>query len=443
MTRTSKNRIIIAGIFILFALAGSLDYSGPWNKGADFFNSKMGDFIGFSLPRFWSRPFHLGLDLRGGTHLVYEADLSTIPENEKKDSMEGLRDIIERRINIFGVTEPLVQINRVGENQRLIVELAGVSDVNQAIQMIGATPYLVFAELKNKDETDPKKWEFVPTQLTGGKLKRARIDFDPNTSEPLVALEFNDEGAKLFEEITERNINKNVAIYLDNEPLSAPVVQQKITGGKAVISGKFSSKGAKELALRLNSGALPVPINLISQQTIGASLGSLSLEKSLTAAIWGFIAVMVFMIFYYRLAGVLAVLALAVYLVMVLAIFKIVPVTLTLSGIAGFILSVGMAVDANVLVFERMKEERKRGKSFGLSVEEGFARAWTSIRDGNLSTLITAGILFWFSTSVVKGFALTLMIGVAISMFSALLVTKTFLRWFIGGKLESVEWLWW
>lgn len=441
MKKTSKVRLIILGIFILFVLAGSLDYPAFWNKGADFLNPKI-EVLGFSISHFTEKPFHLGLDLQGGTHLVYEADLSGVLENERADSMDGLRDVIERRINIFGVAEPVVQVNRAGEGWRLIVELAGISDVGEAIQMIGETPYLMFAELEDKEEEDQEKWNFIPTQLTGGNLKRARLEFDPNTYEPIVALEFDDEGAKLFEEITSRNIDKNVAIYLDGAPISAPVVRDTITGGNAVISGNFDVKAAKALALRLNSGALPVPIHLISQQTVGASLGKISLERSLTAAIWGLIAVAVFIILYYKLAGFLAVLALCVYLAVMLAIFKLIPVTLTLSGIAGFILSIGMAVDANILIFERIKEERKEGKSFSLSIDEGFSRAWTSIRDSNFSTLITAFILFWFSTSVVKGFALTLMIGVAVSMFSAIFVTKNFLKWFIGKKIENAKWLW-
>ena len=441
MKQASKIRIAIISIFILFVLAGSLDYPAFWNKGADFLNPKI-DITGIRIPYFWNKPFSLGLDLQGGAHLIYEADLSTIAEEEKDNSMQGLRDVIERRINIFGVTEPLVQINKAGDSRRLIVELAGITDVNQAIQMIGETPYLVFAELENKDEADSAKWKFMPTELTGGKLKLARLEFDSTTYEPIVALEFNEEGAKLFEEITERNIEKNVAIFLDGLVLSAPKVQQKISGGNAVITGRFSAKEAKDLVLRLNSGALPVPIRLIAQKTIGATLGTISLEKSLKAALWGFIAVVAFMIIYYRLFGFFAILALGVYAVIVLAIFKLIPVTLTLSGIAGFILSIGMAVDANILVFERIREERAAAKSFGLSLEDGFSRAWSSIKDGNISTLITAFILFWFGTSVVKGFALTLIVGVAVSMFSAIFVTKNLLKIFIGRKIADVKWLW-
>lgn len=441
MKQASKIRIIVIGIFILFVLAGSFDYADFWNRGADFINPKI-DITGIKVPHFWNKPFNLGLDLQGGAHLVYEADLSGIVDDEKDNSMQGLRDVIERRINIFGVTEPLVQINKAGDSHRLIVELAGITDVNQAIKMIGETPYLFFAELQNKEEEDPQKWNFMPTELTGGKLKLARLEFDNTTYEPIVALEFNEDGAKLFEEITARNIDKNVAIFLDGLVLSAPRVQQKISGGNAVITGRFSAKEARDLVLRLNSGALPVPIHLIAQKTVGASLGKVSLEKSLRAALWGFMAVVVFMVAYYRLFGFFAIFALGVYTVIVLAIFKLIPVTLTLSGIAGFILSIGMAVDANILVFERMKEERVAGKSFGLAIDDGFSRAWSSIKDGNISTLITAFILFWFGTSVVKGFALTLIVGVVVSMFSAIFVTKNFLKIFVGRKIADVKWLW-
>lgn len=441
MARKNKVRLILLIIFFLSVFAGSLDYPMPWNKGADFLNKKTPDWM-LKIPRFFEKEFRLGLDLQGGAHLVYEADFSGISGRNKSDSMEGLRDTIERRIDIFGVAEPLVQVNKTGDSWRLIVELAGITDVNEAIEMIGETPFLEFREIQNKEEVDPQKWEFVSTELNGGKLKQARVEFGQNTYEPIIALEFDSEGARLFEEITARNVGKNLAIFLDGFPLSAPVVQQMITGGSAIISGTFTVQEAKELVLRLNSGALPVPIHLVSQQTVGASLGKQSLERSLRAAFWGLMAVAVFMILFYRLSGFLAILALMVYMAIALAVFKLIPVTLTLSGIAGFILSIGMAVDANVLIFERIKEEKSEGKSFGLSVEEGFSRAWTSIRDGNVSTLITAFILFWFGTSVVKGFALTLMIGIAVSMFSAVFVSKNLLRAFIGGKIENVKWLW-
>jgi len=283
---------------------------------------------------------------------------------------------------------------------------------------------------------------FEQTPLTGRFLEGSQLQFDQTTGQAQVGLDFDDEGGKIFEELTRENIGKRIAIYLDGVPISVPVVQEAISGGKAQITGSFNLAKAKELAQRLNAGALPVPINLISQQTIGASLGKISLDKSLQAAVWGFVAVLLFMIFYYRLPGLIAGLSLVIYIVLVLAILKLIPVTLTLAGIAGFILSVGMAVDANVLIFERFKEEFKSGKSLGGSIDEGFSRAWPAIRDGNTSTLITSLILYIFATGLVKGFALTLGIGVLVSMFSAIFVTKNFLRFFVGKKIEGIKKIW-
>jgi len=283
---------------------------------------------------------------------------------------------------------------------------------------------------------------FNPTVLTGRYLKGAQLQFDQQTYQSQVSLEFNDEGSKIFEELTRKNVNKRIAIYLDGMAISAPVVQEAISGGKAQITGDFSTEEARELVQRLNAGALPVPITLINQQTIGASLGQDSLAKSLKAGLWGFIAILLFIIFYYRLPGLVASIALLIYIVLVLSIFKLIPVTLTLSGIAGFILSIGMAVDANVLIFERFKEEFKSGKSLGGSIEEGFQRAWPAIRDSNISTIVTCLILFIFATGLVKGFALTLGIGVLVSMFSAIIITRSFLRWFINGRTEAWKRLW-
>ncbi len=642
---------LIIFILIITLLAGFLDFPNYYDKGVDWLKSK----TGIGLPYYYKLPFRLGLDLQGGTHLIYEADTSGIPEKDRDEALEGVRDVIERRVNAFGVAEPVVQTTKTGGTWRVIVELAGVKDVSQAIKMIGETPLLEFKEqntetrqeltpeqqkemddynttvkkkaeealkkakkrgadfaeiakeysedeatksvggdlgfitkfgpysdlyeqaaklkvgqvsnlietdadiniIKLVDQRDSKevkanhllicwqgadrcegglatkeeakkkidelktqatpenfvdlvkensaepgaaetggdlgwfgkdqmvkpfeeaafamkvgeisevvetqfgyhliykiderpvkeyrvsrilfdkktKEEIVPpaeewkyTGLTGKQLKRAQVQFDPNTNAPEVGLEFNDEGKKLFGEITERNVGKPVDIFLDGEPISVPRVQEAIREGRAVITGSFTIPEAKLLAQRLNAGALPVPINLISQETIGATLGSESVQKSLFAALLGFLAVAVFMILYYRLPGLLAVLALVFYAVVVLALFKLIPVTLTLAGIAGFVLSVGMAVDANVLIFERAKEELRLGKSLGSAIDEGFKRAWPSIRDSNITTLISCFILFWFSTSMIKGFALTLSTGVIVSMLSALFITKSFLR---------------
>ena len=379
-----------------------------------------------------ARPFQLGLDLQGGVHLVYEADTSQIPQSDVDSAVEGLRDVIERRVNFFGVKEPLVQTEGRGEKRRLIVELAGVIDPKQAVELIGLTPYLEFGE------GDP----FQATPLTGRYLKKAEIAFDNVTNEPIVTIQFNDEGAKLFEEITERNIGKPLAIFLDGQILSAPIVQDKISGGSAQITGRFTRQEAQEIARNLNAGALPLPITLISQQNVGATLGVESLKLSLRAGLLGFLGVLLFMIVFYRFLGVFAVLSLLLYALFILALFKFIPVTLTLAGIAGFILSLGMAVDANILIFSRMKEELKEGRSFAGSLEEGFRRAWPSIRDGNITTLLVGVILFWFGSSFVQGFALTLSIGILMSMFTALIVTRNLLNLFAGTRQSNISWLW-
>ncbi len=461
-----RGRWAIFVILLIASLAFFLDYPIIWDKGVGWINQQVGSDV---MPDFYKRPFKLGLDLQGGTHLIYQADISNVASSDVMDSMQGVRDVIERRVNLFGVAEPVVQVNKTGSNYRLIVELAGVKDAHQAIEMIGQTPFLDFREQRPQAETDNiladqtealEKLEqgleitldeqnqltedpyFTPTNLTGRFLEGAQLQLDQQTYQSQVNLEFDSEGSKIFEALTRQNVGKRLAIYLDNAPISAPVVQEAISGGKAQISGNFSLDEAKELVQRLNAGALPVPIELINQQTIGASLGKISLEKSLKAGLWGFLAVLLFIIIYYRLPGLIASLALVIYIILVLAVFKLIPVTLTLAGIAGFILSIGMAVDANVLIFERLKEELKSGRSLGSSIEQGFKRAWPAIRDGNISTIITALILFIFATGLVKGFALTLGIGVLMSMFSAIVITRSFLRWFVGRGIEKYGRIW-
>lgn len=550
-----KYRLTIYGIVIFAVFCFAYVMPSYYDNAIDWLNPK----IGQNFPHFIKTPFRLGLDLQGGTHLVYEADVSKIEEgtSEQGLALEGVRDVIERRVNAFGVSEPIVQTNHSGDNWRLIVELAGVHNVEQAIKMIGETPILEFKEenhepsralteeeskemeefnskaletvkdiitrinaeedfgdLAKEFSEDPgskeqggelgfaqkgmmvpefekaifedleigeiteepvetqfgyhiiKKEEvrggiqpdgtdntevrsahilvrtkteadFVPpadpwknTGLSGKHLVKSQVEFDPNTNEPEVGIIFDDEGKDLFSEITKRNIGKKVAIFLDGMPLSIPVVNEQIRDGRAVISGGFDIKEAKKLSQRLNAGALPVPITLISQNTVGASLGKTSLDKSLQAGIWGFCAIIIFLLIVYRLKGLVASIALVIYAVFTLSLFKLFGITLTLAGLAGLVLSIGMAVDANVLIFERIKEEKRLGKTGLRLIDDGFSRAWTSIRDGNISTLLTCLILIWFSTSMVKGFAITLIIGIFISMFSAVVITMFLLKGF-------------
>lgn len=379
------------------------------------------------------RPFVLGLDLKGGTHLVYKADVSKLKESDISSSMESLRQVIEQRVNIFGVSEPLVQVEHAGfgnatNDERLIVELPGVTDITKAVAAIGETPVLDF-RLVNKNPSGTSTEElFIPTELTGRYLKRATLEFDQNTRSPLVSLQFNDEGGKIFANLTKNHVGDSMGIFLDGRPLSVPVIREEIPNGIAQISGNFTPEEAKALVRNLNYGALPVPIELISTQTIGASLGEAAVKDSVKAGLIGFAFVVFFLIVWYRLPGFLASVALSLYVAIMLAIFKLVPVTLTAAGLAGFILSIGMAVDANILIFERTKEELRAGKKLGEAIHEGFARAWTSIRDSNSSSMITAVILYWLGTSpVIKGFALVFFLGVLASMFTAITASRALL----------------
>lgn len=386
-------------------------------------------------------PLKLGLDLQGGIQLVFQADLSEIDNSAKQQAFDSVISVIEKRVNLFGVSESVVQSSKNGDNWRVIVELPGIRDSAAAANLVGRTAQLKFREasaaaLLNPEATISAEAAFpVVTDLTGADLKSAQVTYGAGgagDTGPQVTLQFSDVGARKFAEITRQNIGKQLAIFLDDQIITAPTVQQEIIGGNAVINGGFSVDEAKELAVQLNAGALPVPVSLISSQNISATLGQESVEKSIIASIVGLFSVCVFMVLFYGRLGLLADLALIIYTLISLAIFNtglfiLPPVTMTLSGIAGFVLSIGMAVDANILIFERMKEEVRWGKTPRVALEEGFKRAWSSIRDSNISSLMTAGILYYFGSGSVRGFALTLAIGVIVSMFSAVFVTRTML----------------
>jgi protein-export membrane protein SecD len=413
-------------------------------------------------------PFKLGLDLAGGSHLVYEADVSNIDRAEVSELMSVLRDVIERRVNVFGVSEPIVQVETSSfvtdePIERLVVELPGVTDVSEAVAEIGRTPLLEFklydqelaaqqetlqnlesltesatgskAEIGNVEingEAVSQELPFKDTGLTGRYLETASLEFAGGNSgqlsnEPLVSVRFTAEGADLFAEITRNNVNQQLGIFLDGELLSAPNINEPITGGTAIISGGFTAEEARELAQNLSFGALPVPIELQSTQTVGASLGAEVVGKGMQAGVYGLGLILLFMMLWYRLPGLIAGVALLSYVTIMLALFQLIPVTLTAAGLAGFVLSLGMAVDANVLVFERMKEEFNKGAASREAASVGFTRAWSAIRDGNITSLLSAIILFWFGTSLVKGFALVFGMGVIVSMLTALIITRTFL----------------
>jgi protein-export membrane protein SecD len=538
-------------VLLLFAAAAFVAYPKPIQKPA---------WLGKTLAKF---KINLGLDLQGGIHLIYKVDTSGVESAKVGDALNGLQDVIERRVNAFGVAEPLIETSKSGGEQRLIVELAGVKDIEKAKEMIKETPFLEFkkmeappeqppqelsaedkayneqqkskaedllkqiqngadfSELAKQNSEDPgskdnggdlgfvKKGTFVPefdkvlfdsdlqpgqvypqvvesqfgfhiikllevrgdgdnkevhaqhillaiktppvqsqnptfieTGLSGKNLKRADVQFMSQSGKPEVGIEFDSEGTRLFGELTKDNIGKQIAIFLDGQILSAPTVQTEITDGKAVITGNFTLEEAKKLAQRLNEGALPMPITLIGQQSLEASLGKASLDKSLKAGLIGMILVAIFMIIYYRFLGLIATFALLIYTSIMVALFKMSggtpwSITLTLAGIAGFILSVGMAVDANILIFERTKEEIRKGRSLRGAIAEGFHRAWPSIRDSNISTIITSLILIWFGTGFVKGFAVTLLLGVLVSMFTAIVITRTILTTVVGEWAEK------
>jgi preprotein translocase subunit SecD len=383
-------------------------------------------------------PTKLGLDLQGGTHLVFDARMEDIPREQRETAINAARKVIERRVNLYGLTEPLVQSSRAGDRYRIIVELPGVEDTSAAVKIIGQTAQLQFRKFKT--EASPSAFPTLENTesvgISGKDVASAKLDFNQKTGEPVVAFSLTPEASERFAKVTEELVGKPLAIFLDAFPLSWPTVNEKIEGS-GIISGSFSVEQAKNLALQISAGALPVPIKLVEKRTIGPSLGQESIDRSIRAGGIGLAAVAFFMIAYYGQLGAMAVAALVVYGILSFAAFKIIPITLTLPGLAGFILSIGMAVDANILIFERMREELRAGKPVRLAQELGFGRAWDSIRDANVNTIIVCFILFnplnwsFLNTSgPVRGFAATLFIGVVTSLFTGIAVTRTLLRVF-------------
>ncbi len=388
-----------------------------------------------------------GLDIQGGMQVTLKADMRDIAPENRQLALDSAREIIQRRVDLYGVNEPIVQSAVSGNEYRIIVELAGVSDANQALQLIGKTAQLDF-RLENASPSAEATQSavayfdsFQKTGLTGKMLKNSAVQFNSQTGQPTVSIQFNDQGKDLFAKITQANVGRILAIFLDDVPLMLPQIQSPILDGQGSISGSFSVDQAKELSIQLNAGALPVPIEVLQQQTVGASLGQQSVYQSVRAGVIGVLLVILFMILNYRVRGLLASMALVIYALLTISVYKLFGVTLTLPGIAGLILSVGMAVDSNILIFERMKEELRSGKAFDQALELGFNRAWNSIKDANLTTIFIALILinpldftFLNQSGLVKGFGLTLFIGVILSLFTSMVVSRTFLRLFLKGK---------
>lgn len=409
----------------------------------------------------------LGLDLVGGMRVLLEADPPT-EEAVDAEAMEVARNIVESRVDALGVTEPIVQ--SVG-TRRIQVELPGIEDPEAAIDTLKETglmewidagteylppgtkvrtdldqPVEADEEISNTEEESPTE-KVYPTVLTGRRLRTAQVEFDQRGL-PIIAFELDSEGAQIFAEHTANNVGNFMAIVMDKEVISCPRIQSPIPDGRGQITGEFSVEEAQSMALQLRYGALPVPLEVVDTRAVGATLGEVAVETSISAGIIGLIVVLLFMLIYYRLPGFLADISLIIYLLLMVAIFKLVPITLTLHGIAGLLLSIGFAVDGNILVFERMREEIRWGRSLRRAIEYGFQRAWPSIRDGDIATCIACVILWLFGNSfgasMVKGFALTLALGVLVSMFTAMVVTRTFLHaaFAVAGEgLQEKEWL--
>lgn len=384
--------------------------------------------IGGSFWAAFTYPIKRGLDIQGGSHLVVEAldvERKTVDGKVTQEAitvnneiMRSAIAVVRQRVDGLGVAEPLIQLK--GDRQ-IIVQLPDVKDPQEAVKLIGETAKLDF---RRQDPEDPSKW--IETEIQGKMLKDAKAEINP-TGQYYISFEFNSEGAKKFGALTTELVGKPLGIFLDGQPISTPNVRQPITGGSGIIEGSFSPEEAKTLAIQLKAGQLPVPLKMVENRTVGPSLGQEAVTRSFNAGVIGLGMVLIFMLWYYRIPGIMANVALFLYALFNLAIFKLIPITLTVPGIAGFILSIGMAVDANILIFERTKEELRMGKSIFKAVDSGFKRAFSSIFDSNATTLISCAVLYYFGTGLIRGFAVTLAVGVIISMFTAITVTRTIL----------------
>lgn len=452
--------------------------------------------LGFSNPSFLEKPYKLGLDLQGGVRLLYQVDLSNVKKQNEKNVMQGMQNVVMRRAALLGVREPDV---RVQGQSRIAVNLAGLESLKEAKKQIGKTPYLEFKDKRAPEGVEKKKDElrkeygpkanemmnqfstisekynhfaavkaieknyskekskevfnvfFKPTKLTGKYLSQARVNFDRTTSQPTVNLKFNSKGKQLLAKISKRDLKKPLAICIDGEVISAPTVQAELSNGKARISGEFEVKEARELARNLNAGALSAPVNLMSGQKIGPSLAKESISESVKAATVGFCLIIVTLLIFYRFSGLAASFSLVFYAGALFSLFKLIPITLTLAGIAGLILSLGIAVDANVLIFERLKEEMRikdeesKKQDEGLTFQQinnAFSKAWTAIRDGNITTLIICLILFLLGSGFAQGVAVSLILGILTSMFSAMVITKLLVKTLADTEFRRYKKLW-
>lgn len=434
-------------IFIVFISLASLYIVLPDQVG----KFKVPRFNVRFLGRDFSKSIDIkqGLDIKGGVQVTLSADMSKIPDNDKNSAMESLKEVVSRRVDMFGVSESSVKTLISGGEYRLLLELPGVTDSKQALALIGQTAQLnfatpVFKEGKTATESATLV-DFKATGLTGADLKKASVTFETEDRSPAVSLQFSDEGKTKFAKLTRENIGKEIYIFIDDTPITHPTVQTEIIDGNAIISGSFTLEDAKSLTVQLNAGALPVPVSVLSQKNIPATLGADSIKKSLISGAVGLSMVVIFMTLYYGRLGLIASFSLMLYGLYTLALYKLIPVVLSLPGIAGFLLSVGMAVDSNILIFERYKEEIRAGRPWQVALELAFGRAWDSIKDANTATIITGLILFnplnwsFLNTSgSVRGFALTLILGIIISLFTGLVVTRNLLRVFFKGKNQQV-----